>query len=319
MPLEGLPKVLEVMLDNMLSDSSLSSWFVKGGHDFTQITIRFDTSAMTQNTEDKIMYKKVSKRKIERDSNRAEQWRNKATTNVEIRDIDVNTDGDLIHHINSCNINTMSPNMNYTTQGTQYGSSIELPSIVHSPVHGCNKHNLSDATLVTENKESHGNVDTQDCTELGAVCGNGDMDVKDDEHEISSCISSENSSYDDVADVHCNICQGSCNDKENRWYRCTVCDDFDMCSICYKNKEHLTHYKYIHEFKYPNDCSGGYCDSCGFRFRPHSPTFHVYQCLSCQDYAMCKKCHQEGMHVKHLFNMKSVPASDYLQYLHGDG
>ena len=218
-----------------------------------------------------------------------------------------------------CSMNgTVSPNMNYTTQGTQYGSSIELSSVENSPRPACSIHDLAADTILNDNMESHVNVDKQDLTEVGAVC---DLDLRDDEHERrSDSVNSENSSCANVAvDIHGNICLGSCSSNGNKWYRCTVCDDFDMCNSCYKNRQHLNHYKHIHEFQYPSDCSGGYCDSCGFKFRPHSPSFHVYQCLSCQDYAMCKKCHQEKMHVEHLFNMKSVSASDHLQYLHGNG
>ena len=47
MPVEGLPKVLETIMDSMISESEVSSWYIKGGPEFTQLTIRFDNAAMT--------------------------------------------------------------------------------------------------------------------------------------------------------------------------------------------------------------------------------------------------------------------------------
>ena len=41
MPLPILPFVLEATLDTLLAGNSLSSWFIRGGPNFTQVSIRF--------------------------------------------------------------------------------------------------------------------------------------------------------------------------------------------------------------------------------------------------------------------------------------
>ena len=105
----------------------------------------------------------------------------------------------------------------------------------------------------------------------------------------------------------------------NRWFRCTVCIDFDICTDCHANKCHVKHWEYIHQFNYPKNCNDGYCDSCGYKFRPHCSTFQVFHCPSCEDYAICRQCKNQGMHVNHQFKMKWIPASDYLLLIQGKG
>ena len=66
------------------------------------------------------------------------------------------------------------------------------------------------------------------------------------------------------------------------------------------------------ELVIPDDYTKGYCNSCGFKFRPQSLSFYVNQCEICEDYALCKKCMVEGMHKKHAGHLKRVRALDYI-------
>ena len=52
-------------------------------------------------------------------------------------------------------------------------------------------------------------------SEIGAVGGDEENICKVD--TSLACM--------DKIDVKCNICEGSCNDNGNTWFRCTVCDD----------------------------------------------------------------------------------------------
>ena len=56
-----------------------------------------------------------------------------------------------------------------------------------------------------------------------------------------------------------------------------------------------------------------------FTFKPYCSTFFVHRCNICEDYAICKKCLEQGMHVKHAYALEKTLARDYLSYLQGKG
>ena len=326
MPLDKLPKVLVTILDNMLSESIVSSWYVRGGSEFTQVSIKFEGAAMTDSTLQKVAYKKLSQKRMARDMNRAQDWR--ANMNAECQTEDCNslhTGASIQHHIAEENI-ISEPNHNEyagipADQYESIGSIGAPPSLRAQDIGG-----TSIAVDNTTGSDTMGIVDKHGCTagDTGNVC----IDSISEDLNRELCGEGKDNVLQDFSyttdnlnngDVQCNVCDGSCNANGNKWYRCTVCNDFDVCNKCYRKKEHAHHHKYIHPFTYPDNCNHGYCDSCGFEFRPNCPTFQVFQCLSCEDYALCKKCHNEKMHVKHLFNMRLIPARDYLQYIQGVG
>ena len=122
-----------------------------------------------------------------------------------------------------------------------------------------------------------------------------------------------NSKAKDIGQVaiKCNICHGECNkDGKVTWFRCTVCDDFDICQQC--RGSHPRHKTWTHRFNYPVDCEhDGYCDSCGYVFK--DLTMKVYQCTYCQDYVLCRQCMQHGMHGFHG-KPNAMSLADYLEY-----
>ena len=67
MPVDNFPKALEAMLVNLLEDYELTSWNIKGGNLFTQVSIRFGAEAMCDNTVEHVSYKKMSKARNQRD------------------------------------------------------------------------------------------------------------------------------------------------------------------------------------------------------------------------------------------------------------
>ena len=159
----------------------------------------------------------------------------------------------------------------------------------------------------------------QGSTEIGLVCkqriisdGNGN-ELQEDVGKHDDTLNTSEDSIDSVQTVHytCDICSKVIS-VDCKWYRCTECDDYDICSSCYKQGHHAKHRSQIHEFIEPDNLSNGYCDSCGFMFRPQSLSFFVNQCTVCEDYALCKKCMHEGMHQHHRDKMKRVTAQEFL-------
>ena len=73
MPLEGLPKILEVTLEALLKDISMSSWQIRSGKDCTQVTLRFSMSAMTVEAVVDSHYKKMTPSQMSRDRSRKEK------------------------------------------------------------------------------------------------------------------------------------------------------------------------------------------------------------------------------------------------------
>ncbi len=75
MPITGLPKVLEVNINNMLDLAKVSSWNVHGEKERVQITIRFnimDNTAEQMDTSN-VTYRKVPPSQVRRDRDRAMQ------------------------------------------------------------------------------------------------------------------------------------------------------------------------------------------------------------------------------------------------------
>ena len=322
MSLKGLPNVLVTLLDTVSNEYQLSSWYTKGGSDFTTISLRFDHSAIVHDTVETAKYKKVSQNRVERDKSRAERWKSDCKdTGITQSDNDSNdapngrlqkdiaTQADDIAPIPPAQCDQYH-NAELATTNQSNMHDLENISITHmDTVAGADEIHLNESSI----EISHGAVSKQT-----AVIQHGNTSSVADMLD-SNDSSSESDESDDPIDIQCNICLESCNRNGNVWYKCTVSDDFDMCLKCHSSKRHIDHWGHIHKFEYPKDCSNGYCDSCGFVFRPHSSSFYVHRCQKCDDYAICKKCHDQDMHVKHAYIMERILASDYLAYLQGRG
>ena len=97
MPLEGLPKPLENLMDTFLKQNTLSSLHVKGGPYFTQICLRFPNDNMTENSGE-LKYRRAPPSRICRDTNRA---RNRQQTHTDITTTAVITE-DVPHSMDMC-------------------------------------------------------------------------------------------------------------------------------------------------------------------------------------------------------------------------
>ena len=340
MELNQLPKVLVQTLDTLLGEHGLSSWQVRGGDIFTQVTLRFNMAE--RSTVDSV-YRKVPDRRLTRDRDRAWQWRqhheDKGYMAASIpnygngpSDLNSNTvpDSILESHIDTVETN----NINHMSGSYSGAPHIEQQTSVEAA-----KHRDHDSAT-TEPKPPSGITDTTNNANITEVTFSGsghDQQTGETaaQHSQDSAAyaeepmpvygnSSDGSILEAMQDVNnskpvdvgqvaikCNICHGECNRDGNvTWFRCTVCDDFDICKQC--RKLHPRHNMWTHRFTYPVDCEhDGYCDSCGYVFTDMA--MKVYQCTYCQDYVLCRQCMQHGMHGFHG-KPKAMSLADYLEY-----
>jgi hypothetical protein len=150
-----------------------------------------------------------------------------------------------------------------------------------------------------------------------------DMHLKSDAGSCVSVKSSEGSANSDHSidlskqitcePFDCGSCSGQISG--NEWWKCTVCDGLSMCLECWKNNKHYHHKKFLHRF-YDYDPTGNiaYCDSCGVLFSEEDHPY-VYNCVTCEDYALCEECKRQGMHGIHKKKIKKITIAKYKDIL----
>ena len=70
MSLQGLPHMLQSLLANILDNHQVSSWNIRGGNVFSEVTIRFNMAAAS---DDIVKYRKVPPSRLTRDMQRAKR------------------------------------------------------------------------------------------------------------------------------------------------------------------------------------------------------------------------------------------------------
>ena len=306
-PCKVLPKTLEDLLDSLVCGHELLSWHTKGGPKFIQICLRFETAAIAEDITERVVYRKVSQRRLSREANRAKQWRD----NQQQTQKDMNPNHESTE---ARNVQTDSYAMSHMA------GSIELIDLVNmnTSIGQTDSAESADQIIVeTQSSEEYGvssnaanvckQTDASTWTDVITVDQECETDVITMDHE---CETDQSLIFSSIG-VKCNICHYSCNIYGNRWKRCTRCDDYDICYDC--RRYHARHKAYVHEFVYPDY---GYCDSCGYSFEDTSEL--LFQCHNCEDYVLCDKRMCEGMHPYHRREMKKTHVQSYLSQLYCD-
>ncbi len=102
--------------------------------------------------------------------------------------------------------------------------------------------------------------------------------------------------------------EGSYN---STWYRCTNCDDTDICHDCFLKDIHIHHKAYLQIFTAPPVWESPHCDACGFSFT--DPNGKLFKCTKCEDYCLCQKCHKNLQHFHHSRYIKEVCVQQYMK------
>lgn len=138
---------------------------------------------------------------------------------------------------------------------------------------------------------------------------NNDQSVKETSHQAET-----DSCGDQDGTITCDGCGGMIPDHAGSfWYRCSECDDIDLCCICMAKDIHKHHNKHLCKFTCPMDWNQAYCDSCGLVFTKDN---ELYQCNKCEDYCLCVDCClKKMMHIRHMKYLKYITAKDYIDHI----
>ena len=304
-----LPKLLVQTLDNLLADHTLTTWFVKGGSSYTQVSLRFNNMADDMNTED-MVYKRVSERRLNRDRERARNWQQDHESR---QGYPIPTSNNVTLDVNAppfqygSPYTVFCPNIDQPTASSQSNPTDLEPTVETIPtstnaaavtsqqrqtIHERNEH-IGDQYVAPQSYSA-----ATPKQELGSTIVSEQYENKQDTANISPGI----------VEVICDECKGPCNADGNRqWWRCTICEDFDLCHKC--QYYHFNHIMHLHEFTYPEDAENvPYCDSCGKVF---GNNMTVHRCSKCIDYVLCQGCRDERMHNKHG-SLKQMTLEEYL-------
>ena len=300
-----LPNMLEIFLKTMTDHYLVASWNIYGGKKLSTLTIRFDTSAIDNNVEpESVKYKRISHQQLQRDSDRTIKWKSSLVNKDNVVGMDDNCD----KNTGEINSNTdESVEITHTDQRVKHeGSSIIQP---HT---SCSSNNIGhtgeqefNEPLINNCQQTGGQLDS---------IGVGDLHNSDNDTDQESHTGGDQESDTGGDHFSCDGC-GCYWKQRHGWYRCTECGDFDICSRCYAKHFHQHHKLQMHTFVEPDSPELGFCDSCGYQFRQYSPTFKVAQCATCEDYALCKRCAQEGMHKRHSDHLQLISAKEYLDII----
>ena len=117
-----------------------------------------------------------------------------------------------------------------------------------------------------------------------------------------------NDSDNGLDEIICDVCERLLSvEAGSTWYKCTACDDYDLCRSCWNTQAHLEHRNQIHKFEYHGckEDKSKDCCSCGV---PASVIAemenYVFCCTVCHHFVLCQGCRQDGMHRKHRDNLR---------------
>ena len=281
MALDSLPYILENTMMTLLEQEVLQSWNINGKENQTVVTLRFSKQGMVDNVMD-IKYKRVAPSQMKRDRERHENFKNKTKSDF---DCQINKDFEdnlkkSVKQNQSLNIDTVDTvaEAEPKIQGACGGSMTT-------------DHNNINPPIETDDKEGR-NIDSQH--------------VNSSEH-ISLLTNAES--------IQC--CECNKIIEIQSWYKCTVCSNYNICSICKENNIHSKHSSRISIFTKPRYPKAGFCHSCGLQFYPENDRwFQLYNCSECSDYALCFKCNGLGKHSHHSQYINKITLDEYYKIIH---
>ena len=76
----SIPKQLQMSLEYLTTENVLSSWTIQGNCNMTTVILRFKMEAAEHNQSEAVKYKRVNKSQMDRNSDRAQKWHNRQTS-----------------------------------------------------------------------------------------------------------------------------------------------------------------------------------------------------------------------------------------------
>ena len=294
---QHLPNILKSTLDTLLKDSEVLSWIVKGGNEFTQVSIRFSNTAIsTEHGE--LQYRRAPPSRIKRDHERAAS-RQQIYEEEDITNgaVDSETQTHQTPHLSS-DVTVADD----TLQDNSILPVIEAPTTSAQGQQG-GTNNIETVT-VASGHSLRGGIKSQPSNRndtTATVSGHEDTDDSDSNDDTFSCDG-------------CGCMMSG--EPGTIWYRCTECTDTDLdfCTECYRKDIHSQHKSYLSKFTCPKDWSLPRCDSCGYIYKANI-FLYIYQCTKCEDYSLCPLCKKQNRHNKHNIFLELILAQDYVAQL----
>ena len=310
MSLEGMPLVLENSLDMLLKENVLSSWQIRSGDQYTQVTMRFSNTAILPTDKD-IVYRRAPPSQIARDRKRAasrlqsnDNEGNDPTNNQYERKLEVLFPTEQIESLQP----SMDRSGHSVTDQPAVSQGVNTPSTSQSS-------HMTEGSAVNLGSEMH--------VRDNAKSGIGDSSMKTViEHyggmpEAADQESEEEDEEDEEDGViTCDGCGGMMTDKMGTiWYRCNECDDGDFCLECYNKDVHVHHKRQLSKFTCPLHFGIPYCSACGHYIPVEGEDAFLYKCKLCEDYCLCRRCKNKFLHMRHSKHLQLCSTSQYMSEL----
>ena len=300
MTFKNLPKILEQTLASLLQDSDITSWIVRGGPDFTQLSIWFSNATIgSEATEAK--YRRASNSRNARDKFCAQQRQDTSSMN-------------MCEGIGSAEVRYDEPPLDTGTKHSSV-SFFDLPpqdkiehvspsvQLQHSHLEPASAKSPDNIGLSQSISMKPSNTDT--VSDDGFALGES---VKIDE-----AGNADEEESDDDGTFTCDGCGAMMSsDMGMTWYKCTDCIDIDICTNCWLKDIHSQHKQQMFKFRCPRDWNPPYCDSCGYSFPPNNYC-EIFKCEVCEDFCLCIKCRNAFAHMKHTNKLRPIGVLDYVK------
>jgi hypothetical protein len=312
--------MLEMYLNDALDNYSLTSWNIKGGQRFTEVTLRISMVAMHEDT---VKYRKVPPSRISRDKERGALHRipvsrvdNDQLTDEPINEAESKDILQVISNVEGVQAIPVTAQHGYymTPINTgEYSAFIQVDG--HADVK-CTSTIQSEIEAPMPGLDSGApNVGVED--ELVTAANVSECDVNGDDEMLLDDNNSP-SLLPRSTSFACAGCKVNLSDSpaDMRWTRCTdpACNNMNICTGCEKSGFHMHHLRHLMPFCKPSSHSP-WCDSCGCMFSAqlYKPDAVVFTCQECDQYTICHTCKVwAGMHARHDDRLCKVPLVDFL-------
>lgn len=299
MPVEGFPLAFEIMLDSLLKANQLSTWKVTGGDKHIAVTLRFNMADIKASQTESVSFKRVPPSQQRRSFHRRQKWlqdknMDKNETSDDNRDLD-DFENSIVEESSN---NRLSCDTESKT-GPSHSGPRELPQCTLTHKSSMSDHQ-DQCVQVSDSEEQNSISDTE----------------IEQQHDLDSSSESADTCTLLQPDENYGVCDVCLKPFYNAkvLMTCTQCDNFAVCTTCkefdFSSRHTTCDGDQMHMYNVPGlikaDCN---CDSCGMFFQ--NSRSKLYECQKCDNFILCRKCMDEGMHKYHTSAMKAMTRKQY--------
>ena len=304
MPVHGLPQVLENALNDIMDSNSVTSWIMKGGSGYSQVSIRFKMASDSDIQQGEIKYRKEPPSRARRDKIRAATKMSHGDSKNLSSDMQSN---DFAHNCDD------SHQINIADDTTVYLNTagiLESPMQTSSTLQTLSPVIQVDGPLDTlsgpipyENKipEHDGATNVLDSEENCAGIGLHEPLQKNEfnKDSVPSTLETKNETYS------CSNCSGNINEGK----RCTFCSNIFLCDDCFDSGFHKQCRMFTTHFNATDMPRKPHCQGC-FKLIEDIKDRSFFKCAVCPRYFQCSICKINCVHCYHIKDLTEVSVTD---------